>query len=36
MRRGEAAFFPKRLSKAHGRTIEWRTTTVRGDRYHFI
>jgi hypothetical protein len=36
MRRGEAAFFLERLSTTHGRPIEWRTTTVRGDRYNFI
>jgi GntR family transcriptional regulator len=36
MRRGEAAFFLERLSTAKGRPIEWRTTTVRGDRYSFI
>lgn len=36
MRRGEAAFFLERLSTANGRPIEWRTTTIRGDRYHFI
>jgi GntR family transcriptional regulator len=36
MRRGEAAFFLERLSTANGVPIEWRTTTIRGDRYHFI
>lgn len=36
MRRGEAAFFLERLSTSNGRPIEWRTTTIRGDRYHFI
>ena len=36
MRRGEAAFFLERLSTAKGRPIEWRTTTIRGYRYHFI
>lgn len=36
MRRGEAAFFLERLSYADGRPIEWRTTTIRGDRYRFV
>ncbi|MFT6761760.1 MAG: GntR family transcriptional regulator [Candidatus Aldehydirespiratoraceae bacterium] len=36
MRRGEAAFFLERLGTASGQPIEWRTTTIRGDRYHFI
>jgi len=36
MRRGEAAFFLERRSHADGRPIEWRTTTIRGDRYRFI
>lgn len=36
MRRGEAAFFIERSSSAGGRPIEWRTTTVRGDRYRFV
>ena len=36
MRRGEAAFFLERLSVADGRPIEWRTTTIRGDRYRFV
>ena len=34
--RGEAAFFLERLSSANGRRIEWRTTTIRGDRYRFV
>ncbi len=34
--RGGAAFFLERLSTAGGRRIEWRTTTVRGDRYRFV
>ncbi len=36
MRRGEAAFFLERRSLADGRPIEWRTTTIRGDRYRFV
>lgn len=36
MRRGEAAFFLERLGIADGRPIEWRTTTIRGDRYRFV
>jgi len=36
MRRGEAAFFLERRSHAGGRPIEWRTTTIRGDRYCFV
>lgn len=34
--RGQAAFFLERLSTALDRRIEWRTTTVRGDRYRFV
>ena len=36
MRRGEAAFFLERLSTASGTPLEWRTTTIRGDRYRFL
>ena len=36
MRRGEAAFFLERLSTSNGTLLEWRTTTVRGDRYRFV
>lgn len=36
MRTGEAAFFLERLSYAGGQPIEWRTTTIRGDRYRFV
>lgn len=36
MRRGEAAFFLERLGVADSRPIEWRTTTIRGDRYRFV
>lgn len=34
--RGKAAFYLERLARADGRTIEWRTTTIRGDRYRFV
>ncbi len=34
--RGQAAFFLERLSTANGRPVEWRTTTIRGDRYRFV
>ena len=33
---GEAAFFLERFSTVAGRPIEWRTTTIRGDRYRFV
>ena len=36
MRRGEAAFFLERLSSSGGTPLEWRTTTIRGDRYRFL
>ena len=36
VRRGEAAFFLERLSTNNGTPIEWRTTTIRGDRYRFV
>jgi GntR family transcriptional regulator len=36
MRRGEAAFFLERLGSAAGRPVEWRTTTIRGDRYRYV
>lgn len=36
LQRGQAAFFIERLSTAGGRRIEWRNTTVRGDRYRFV
>jgi GntR family transcriptional regulator len=36
MRRGEAAFFLERLSTSSDVPLEWRTTTVRGDRYRFV
>lgn len=34
--RNDAAFFLERLGKSDDRTIEWRTTTIRGDRYRFV
>ncbi len=34
--RGRAAFFLERSSTANGRIVEWRTTTIRGDRYRFV
>jgi len=34
--RNDAAFFLERLGKHNDRTIEWRTTTIRGDRYRFV
>ncbi|NND74566.1 MAG: GntR family transcriptional regulator [Ilumatobacter sp.] len=36
MRDDEAAFFLERLSTAAGEVLEWRTTTIRGDRYRFV
>jgi GntR family transcriptional regulator len=36
MRRGEAAFFLERFSSCGGAPLEWRTTTIRGDRYRFL
>lgn len=36
MRRNEAAFFIERLSRTTDRTIEWRTTLVRGERYRLV
>jgi GntR family transcriptional regulator len=36
MRSDEAAFFLERRSESLGKTVEWRTTTIRGDRYHFV
>lgn len=36
LRRGEAALFLERMSTANGRPLEWRTTTIRGDRYRFV
>jgi len=36
MRRGEAALFLERLGSTGGSPIEWRTTTIRGDRYRYV
>lgn len=36
LRRNDAAFFLERLGKYGADVIEWRTTTIRGDRYHFV
>ena len=36
IRRGEAAFFLERLGTSKGTPLEWRTTTIRGDRYRFV
>lgn len=33
---GQAAFFLERSSTAAGELVEWRTTTIRGDRYRFV
>ena len=34
--RGQAALFLERVSTAAGQPVEWRTTTIRGDRYRFV
>ncbi len=34
--RNDAAFFLQRLGRYNDRVIEWRTTTIRGDRYQFL
>lgn len=34
--RNDAAFFLERLGQHDDRIIEWRTTTIRGDRYRFV
>ena len=34
--RNDAAFFLERLGQHDERVIEWRTTTIRGDRYRFV
>jgi GntR family transcriptional regulator len=36
MPRTEAAFFLEREGTWHGTPVEWRTTTIRGDRYRFV
>lgn len=34
--RNDAAFFLERLGQHNDQVIEWRTTTIRGDRYRFV
>jgi GntR family transcriptional regulator len=36
LRRNDAAFFLERLGQHNDQVIEWRTTTIRGDRYRFV
>lgn len=36
LRRNDAAFHLERLGKHNSDIIEWRTTTIRGDRYRFV
>lgn len=36
LKRNDAAFFLERLGQHNNETIEWRTTTIRGDRYRFV
>lgn len=36
LRKSDAAFFLERLGKRDGEPVEWRTTTVRGDRFRFV
>ena len=36
LRKADAAFFLERLGCRDGNPIEWRTTTIRGDRYRFV
>lgn len=36
LKRNDAAFFLERLGRHNDETIEWRTTTIRGDRYRFV
>ncbi|MFT7474567.1 MAG: GntR family transcriptional regulator [Verrucomicrobiales bacterium] len=36
LNRNDAAFFLERLGKHNDDVIEWRTTTIRGDRYRFV
>ena len=33
---GQAAFHLERLGARDGRSVEWRTTIIRGDRYRFV
>ena len=36
LKRNDAAFFLERLGQHNADVIEWRTTTIRGDRYRFV
>ncbi len=36
LKRNDAAFFLERLGQHNAEVIEWRTTTIRGDRYRFV
>ncbi|MBT8241017.1 MAG: UTRA domain-containing protein, partial [Acidimicrobiia bacterium] len=36
LKRSDAAFFLERLGRHDGQVLEWRTTTIRGDRYRFF
>lgn len=36
LRKSDAAFFLERLGMVDHQRIEWRTTTIRGDRYRFV
>lgn len=36
LKRSEAAFHLERLGSRDGVPVEWRTTTIRGDRYRFV
>ena len=36
LRKSDAAFFLERLGQRNGKPVEWRTTTIRGDRYRFV
>ena len=36
LKRNDSAFFLERLGQHNSDTIEWRTTTIRGDRYRFV
>ncbi len=36
LRKVDAAFYLERLGKSDGTPVEWRTTTIRGDRFRFV
>jgi len=36
LKRNDAAFFLARLGQKDNEIVEWRTTTIRGDRYRFV